>query len=153
MQRNTLVNKSLKILQPLWNHVFLHFLCIAGSKRKAAFAPTNEVDGDGASTGFDDSIVNTVEREIEREISEIRSGKHPSMVQNVEALERAKQKKIDAADRHRKMQIKNINALFDYEVEDAGALYNVSWSSRKCLLCCFSDRKFQSTFAVCVIIN
>ena len=67
-----------------------------------------------------------IDREIEREIAEIKAGRHPNLTENIEALERAKQKKIEASDRHRKMQINNINALYEYEIEDANALFKVS---------------------------
>jgi hypothetical protein len=82
-------------------------------------------EGDNTPSDVDSSITQSIEREIEQAISDIKSGKHPELQQNLEALERVKQKKIEASDRHRKMQIKNINALFDYEVEDANALYKV----------------------------
>lgn len=74
----------------------------------------------------EDNLSTTIDREIEREMALIKSGQHPNVLEGLVALEQAKQKKIDASDRHRKMQIKNINALYEYEVEDATALYNVS---------------------------
>jgi hypothetical protein len=40
-----------------------------------------------------------------------------------EGLNRVKEKKIAAADKHRKLQIKNINDLYEYEVSDATARY------------------------------
>lgn len=77
----------------------------------------------------DDSINLAIDREIQREVAEIKAGRHPNLTDNIEALERAKQKKIDASDRHRKMQINNINALYEYELEDANALFKVKSSS------------------------
>lgn len=74
----------------------------------------------------EDNMDTLIDREIDKEIAEIRNGTHPNLVLGAKALEEAKQKKIDASDRHRKMQIKNINALYEYEVEDATALFNVS---------------------------
>jgi hypothetical protein len=85
----------------------------------------NDNEGENTPSDVDSAITQSIEREIEQAISDIKSGKHPELQQNLEALERVKQKKIEASDRHRKMQIKNINALFDYEVEDANALYKV----------------------------
>lgn len=73
----------------------------------------------------EDNLSATIDREIEKEIALIKSGQHPNLQAHIAALEVAKQKKLDAADRHRKLQIKNINALYEYEVEDATALYNV----------------------------
>lgn len=83
--------------------------------------PQNEVFvGDN-----EDTMVTAIDQEIEREIADIKAGRHPNLVQSIEALEKARQKKIDASDRHRKLQIRNIEALYEYEVEDATALYNV----------------------------
>lgn len=73
----------------------------------------------------DETINLAIDREIEREIAEIKAGRHPNLTESLESLARAKEKKIDAADRHRKMQINNINVLYEYEVEDANALFKV----------------------------
>ena len=100
--------------------------CYVGNKRKATAVQGSGQDNEYGELNGDDNVASSVEREIEREVAEIKSGKHPSLLQSVEALERAKQKKIDASDRHRKMQIRNINAHYEYEVEDASALFNVS---------------------------
>jgi hypothetical protein len=66
-----------------------------------------------------------VDEEIDKAIRKIREGSHEELQQRAYALEQEKQKHIAAADRHRQDQIKNINQLFEYEVEDAQALYNV----------------------------
>lgn len=70
-------------------------------------------------------MLQAVDREIEIEISAIKDGSHPCLLRNYEALQRAKDKKIAEADRIRKLQIKNIHQLYEYEVEDANALFNV----------------------------
>lgn len=80
-----------------------------------------------ANVDADDSINLAIDREIEREIAEIKAGRHPNLTESLESLARAKEKKIDAADRHRKMQINNINALYEYEVEDANALFKKAY--------------------------
>lgn len=96
-----------------------------GSKRKAASVQGDEAQNETFVGEGDDSLVTAIDREIEREIADIKAGRHPHVQQSVEALEKARQKKIDASDRHRKLQIRNIEALYEYEVEDATALYNV----------------------------
>mmetsp|Transcript_46606 Transcript_46606/g.92352 ORF Transcript_46606/g.92352 Transcript_46606/m.92352 type:complete len:316 (-) Transcript_46606:71-1018(-) len=50
------------------------------------------------------------------------------MLKTIESLQLAKQRKIEASDRHRKLQIKNIEALYEYEVEDATALFNKAYA-------------------------
>jgi hypothetical protein len=85
-----------------------------------------DADSEQATVDNDENMTQLIDREIEREIAAIKSGTHPNLLQSATALEHAKQKKIDASDRHRKAQIKNINALYEYEVEDATSLYNVS---------------------------
>ena len=97
-----------------------------GSKRKAASLQEDEQINEQIGTNGDDSINLAIDREIEREIAEIKAGRHPNLTASVESLERAKQRKIEASDRHRKMQMNNINALYEYEVEDAHALFKVS---------------------------
>lgn len=87
----------------------------------------DEPPSDSLVAESDDIMVTAIDQEIEREIAEIKAGRHPNIVQSIEALEKARQKKIDASDRHRKMQIRNIEALYEWEVEDATALYNVRW--------------------------
>jgi hypothetical protein len=97
----------------------------SGSKRKAASVQGDDNGIAVKKVNNEDNLSATIEREIEREMALIKCGQHPNLVECSRALELAKQKKIDASDRHRKMQIKNINALYEYEVDDATALYNV----------------------------
>jgi len=99
---------------------------IAGSKRKAASLQGDDHVAEAAIMDGDETINLAIDREIEREIAEIKAGRHPNLTESLESLARAKEKKIDAADRHRKMQINNINALYEYEVEDANALFKVN---------------------------
>lgn len=55
----------------------------------------------------------------------ILEGSHDEILRRSLALEKAKELRIAAADKHRKLQIKNINELYEYEVEDASAIYKV----------------------------
>uniref|UniRef100_A0A7S3GR95 Uncharacterized protein n=1 Tax=Spumella elongata TaxID=89044 RepID=A0A7S3GR95_9STRA len=98
-----------------------------GSKRKAASLQGDDHVAEAAIIDGDDTINLAIDREIEREIAEIKAGRHPNLTESLESLARAKEKKIDAADRHRKMQINNINALYEYEVEDANALFKKAY--------------------------
>lgn len=91
---------------------------------------SEENETESITTDIDENINAAIDKEIEKEIAEIKAGRHPNLLQATESLEHAKEKKIHAADRHRKMQIKNINALYEYEVEDANALYKVRFCSQ-----------------------
>lgn len=71
--------------------------------------------------------VEDVEHELERSIADVTKGHHPEICKRSNSLLKIKEKKIMASDRHRKLQIKNINELHDYEVQDAEALYQKSY--------------------------
>lgn len=62
---------------------------------------------------------------VNKIIDEIRNGTHSSVTHREISLQIRKKKIINAADRHRKFQIVNINHLYEYEVEDANAQYEV----------------------------
>jgi hypothetical protein len=49
-----------------------------------------------------------------------------TLSKRIQSLQNIKEKKIAAADRHRKLQIKNINELYEYEVQDAEAFFQVN---------------------------
>jgi hypothetical protein len=51
-------------------------------------------EGENTPSDVDSSITQSIEREIEQAISDIKSGKHPELQQNLEALERVKQKRL-----------------------------------------------------------
>eukprot|EP01039_Chlorochromonas_danica_P000908 gene907-990_t len=69
-----------------------------------------------------------LDAEIDKAIAKVKDGSHSELLLRVQGLEVEKEKQIAAADRHRKLQIKNINQLYDYEVEDAQALYNKAYA-------------------------
>lgn len=56
---------------------------------------------------------------IDQIIDDIKSGKCIEMMKRASALLRIKERTIAAADRHKKLQMKNISELYDYEVADA----------------------------------
>ncbi|KAJ1442954.1 hypothetical protein B484DRAFT_441840 [Ochromonadaceae sp. CCMP2298] len=99
---------------------------LSGSKRK-----TNGVQDEQQEDPYpavDDHVALTIDSDITREMQTIKDGTHPSLVLSLESLQRANERKVEAADRHRKMQIKNINALYEYEVEDAAALFKRAYA-------------------------
>ena len=64
-----------------------------------------------------------LDADLEEAVSRIRAGSYSELLRQSESLTRVKEKKIAAADKHRKLQIKNINDLFEYEVLDATARF------------------------------
>ena len=92
-----------------------------GSKRKIgaiSSGNSNDEEGSGPNTAV-------IDPDLENEITLINDGTHPRLQEKLEALERAKENKLAAADRHRKMMIKNANQHYEYEIEDTQALFNV----------------------------
>lgn len=59
------------------------------------------------------------------ELEKIKTGEHPVMLQKRQELLKEMDKKIVIADRHRKQQIKNMNSLYDFEIEDIKAKFKV----------------------------
>ncbi len=72
-----------------------------------------------------DEYLLSIDHEINVTVTKVKEGTHLELEKRAVALRRAKENKMASADRHRKMQIKNINLLYEYELEDANALYNV----------------------------
>jgi hypothetical protein len=64
-----------------------------------------------------------LDADLEEAVSRIRAGSYSELLRQSESLNRVKEKKIAAADKHRKLQIKNINDLYEYEVLDATARF------------------------------
>lgn len=73
------------------------------------------------------SVQQATDPELEKQLALLKSGEHPWLLEKLGSLQRAKENKLAAADRHRKMMIKNINQLYEYEVQDAQALYNKAY--------------------------
>ena len=71
------------------------------------------------------STVDTIEEEAQKLIEKIRSGLHAELERRATALQKARDRKIASCDRHRKLQIRNINQIYEYEVEDANAIFRV----------------------------
>ncbi len=105
-----------------WNIAILCNLPCPGAKRKfdsdTANSRSDMAENDDTLSGIDGDIDNAVLR--------VKDGTHLELQKRAESLRKAKENKMASADRHRKMQIKNINLLYEYELEDANALYNVS---------------------------
>jgi hypothetical protein len=99
------------------------WICIllTGSKRKLPESEESiawwQVADDLLTADLDDAITTVID--------DIRSGNHPEALRRGIALEKLKEKQIAHCDLHRKEQIKNINQLFEYEIEDAKALFDV----------------------------
>jgi Fic family protein len=73
----------------------------------------------------EDLLQMNVEEFIDSHLRDVKDGRHADLKIRAEALEKLKEKHIAAADRNRKSQIKNINQLYEYEVENAHTLYQV----------------------------
>lgn len=61
----------------------------------------------------------------EKCISQIKEGTNQYLLDRVQSLIRQRDKRIEASERFRKAQFKNLNQLFEYEIEDANSLYSV----------------------------
>ena len=93
-----------------------------GTKRKQA-------EEDSASWVQIGDLLNVdIETEMNGLIQEIRNGSHPELLRRGVSLQQLREKQIASCERHRKEQIKNINQLYDYEVEDANALFEVCFA-------------------------
>ena len=62
-------------------------------------------------------------KDYDVELKKIRAGNSIELLRRGESLQRAKKRKIESADAHRKMQIRNINELYDWEIAEAEARY------------------------------
>jgi hypothetical protein len=56
------------------------------------------------------------ENDVERQIDKVREGTHEELNRRKIAVERDSDKRIAAADRFRKLQMKNIQDLYEYEL-------------------------------------
>ena len=68
---------------------------------------------------------NNNDNNIDQIINDIKTGKSIEMMKRASALMRVKERTIAAADRHKKLQIKNISELYDYEIADAEGILHV----------------------------
>lgn len=65
----------------------------------------------------------SIQQELTKCTTSINEGTYPALVQINDSLLGAKQRRQSMADKHRKMQIKNINDLYDYELRDIHSQY------------------------------
>lgn len=75
-----------------------------------------------------EAILDTVLHEdfdLAEHTKSIRSGTHSEFLKRKEALVFEMEKKIAIADRYRKLQIKNINDLYDFELEEIKSRFQV----------------------------
>ena len=81
---------------------------------------------DPAPSADTSHIINKIEQDLQDAILAVKEGSHGEVSKRSNNLLRTKDKRIATADRHRKLQIKNINELYDYEVQDSEALFQVT---------------------------
>ena len=62
---------------------------------------------------------------LAEELQLIKDGNHPVMLQRKRELFKEMDKKIIMADKYRKTQIRNINELYDFEIQDIKAQFEV----------------------------
>lgn len=91
---------------------------IAGNKRKSS--PDSK---DLVFPQEEKHHENHEDKLLEDILRQINTGDHPELKKRVESLKFAKQQKINAAERHKRLQIKSLNQQFEYEVADANALF------------------------------
>ena len=70
-------------------------------------------------------------KDYDVELKKIRAGNSIELLRRGESLQRAKKRKIESADAHRKMQIRNINELYDWEIAEAEARYKLAFEEQK----------------------
>ena len=93
-------------------------------KRKASDALIKNKDTTNNTNSNTNITNNNNDNNIDQIINDIKTGKNIEMMKRASALMRVKERTIAAADRHKKLQIKNISELYDYEIADAeGILY------------------------------
>ncbi len=100
------------------DRVSLVFMFFAGSKRKLQDDSWLSVSEEVLNGDLDAHFASLIEQ--------VQTGNHVELRRRNVALERLKEKHIAACDRHRREQIKNINQLYEYEIEDAKAQYQVT---------------------------
>ena len=71
-------------------------------------------------------FIASIEKDLETSIAAVANGSHTEISRRSAALIKARDKKKAASDRHRKLQIKNINELYDFELQEADAIFQVS---------------------------
>ena len=69
-----------------------------------------------SSLSSSNQVVVRDEKDIEQQLEKARSGNHDELARRKSIIERDIEKKIVAADRFRKLQLKNINDLYDFEI-------------------------------------
>lgn len=67
-----------------------------------------------------------IRKQLEDSINAAMNLSHAEISKRVVVFNKVREKKIAAADRHRKLQIRNINELYEYEVQETEAIFQKS---------------------------
>ncbi len=67
-----------------------------------------------------------IRKQLEESINAVMNLSHTEISKRMVVFNKVKEKKIAAADRHRKLQIRNINELYEYEVQETEAIFQKS---------------------------
>lgn len=67
-----------------------------------------------------------IRKQLEESITAVMNLSHAEVSKRVAVFNKVKDKRVAAADRHRKLQIRNINELYDYEVQETEAIFQKS---------------------------
>jgi hypothetical protein len=82
--------------------------------------------GDAGAMGKDGTIYeDSIAAELAEQIERVHNGTFPKVANAQEALLREMEKKVAIADRYRKLQIKNINELYESEIVELKARFEV----------------------------
>ena len=101
----------------------------AGTDTASSSMPAPMAPEPAHTQGAKYTITNaTIDADYDAAVAKINSGTYTELTRISDGLLRLKDKKIAAADKHRKLQIKNINDLHDYEVQDAIARYQRAYA-------------------------
>ncbi len=63
--------------------------------------------------------------DIAQQTEKIRNGTHTELLRRKESLVRGMEKRIAIADRFRKLQLRNVNQLHDFEIDEAKSAFQV----------------------------
>jgi len=107
------------------------FHIASNAKKKIKTGPTTSSAIGGSSSSNDQHTITKPpdENELTSQLEKVRNGTHEELVRRKSVVEKESDRKIAAADRHRKLQIKNIHDLYDYEVS------NLQSAREVCLYC------------------
>jgi hypothetical protein len=94
-----------------------------GSGRSPTRSPTRSPPPEREQDGDPEEML----AQVLEQIDQVRTGTHIDIARKKEQLGSDMERKIAASDRYRKLQIKNINELYDFEIEEAKTRFEVSY--------------------------